>query len=299
MAHRGRRCRIDSFVVEEQTFNFPRILTTFARTFCTPISWRMGADRWDLSDLPGISRSQAPGAMKQPFWVVWCVFVRRLGVSQRLIAIGDIHGCRTALELLLDAIGPTGDDIIVTLGDYVDRGPDSKGVIDTLIQLGKTSQVVGLLGNHEEMMLEVVRGEVAHHSWLRYGGVETLDSYGFDGDLDFLPPDHVDFFAALGDYFTLGDYFFTHAAYDPDEPLESQGVEMLRWYSLNDGLPGPHRSGKTAVVGHTAMKNGEILDAGHLLCLDTYCYGGGWLTALDLMDRHLWQASEEGQVREA
>lgn len=218
-------------------------------------------------------------------------------MSERLIAIGDIHGCLTALDLLLDAIAPGPEDVVVTLGDYVDRGPDTRGVIDRLIQLGKTCRLIGLLGNHEEMMLEVIRGEVPHHAWLRFGGVETLDSYDFDGDLGFLPPDHVEFFASLGDYFTFGDYFFTHGAYDPEAPLESQPVEMLRWYSLNDGLPAAHVSGKTAVVGHTAQKTGEILDAGHLLCIDTYCYGGGWLTAVDVLSRDTWQASEDGQVR--
>jgi serine/threonine protein phosphatase 1 len=218
-------------------------------------------------------------------------------VAERLIAIGDIHGCRAALDALLGEIAPGADDVVVTLGDYVDRGPDSRGVVDALIDLGKRTRLVGLLGNHEEMMLNVIRNGEPHHGWLRHGGVETLDSYGFDGDLDFLPPDHDRFFDSLGDYFVSGDYFFTHAAYDPDLPLEHQSTEMLRWYSLTEGLPPPHQSGKTAVVGHTANRDGEILDVGHLLCIDTYCYGGGWLTAVDLHNRKLWQASPEGRLR--
>ncbi len=218
-------------------------------------------------------------------------------MSGRLIAIGDIHGCRVALDTLLEAIAPRKNDIIVTLGDYVDRGPDSKGVIDSLIELGKRTHLVGLLGNHEEMMLDVVRNGRSHHSWLRYGGVETLDSYGFNGDLGFLSPDHDRFFDSLGDYFVIGDYFFTHAAYDPDAPLEHQTSDMLRWYSLTDGLPSPHQSGKVAIVGHTANRDGEILDMGHLVCIDTYCYGGGWLTAIDVKSRQLWQASDLGHLR--
>jgi len=218
-------------------------------------------------------------------------------VAERLIAIGDIHGCRVALDTLLDEIAPDADDVVVTLGDYVDRGPDSRGVVDTLIDLGKRTRLVGLLGNHEEMMLDVIRHGEPHHGWLRHGGVETLDSYGFDGDLDFLPPEHNRFFDSLGDYFVSGDYFFTHAAYDPDVPLELQNTDMLRWYSLTQGVPSPHQSGKTAVVGHTANRDGEILDVGHLMCIDTYCYGGGWLTAIDLHNRKLWQASREGGLR--
>lgn len=218
-------------------------------------------------------------------------------MAERLIAIGDIHGCRVALDALLDEIAPGPDDVVVTLGDYVDRGPDSRGVVDRLIELGKTTKLVGLMGNHEEMMLEVVRHGEPHHSWIRYGGVETLDSYGFDGDLDFLPAEHDRFFDSLGDYFVMDDFFFTHAAYDPEIELEHQNTEMLRWYTLTDGLPAPHMSGKTAVVGHTANRDGEILDVGHLMCIDTFCYGGGWLTAVDLYTRKFWQASEDGSLR--
>jgi serine/threonine protein phosphatase 1 len=219
-------------------------------------------------------------------------------VTQRLIAIGDIHGCRTALEKLLEAIDPTGDDTIVTLGDYIDRGPDSRGVIDTLIDLGDRTQLVGILGNHEEMMMEVLHHGGSHHAWLRYGGVETLDSYGFDGDLNFLPKEHQDFLESLGDYYSSGDFFFTHAAYDPEIALEDQEIEMLRWYSLTKGIPAAHQNGLTAVVGHTANRDGEIFDADHLICLDTYCYGGGWLTAMDMNTRQTWQANQKGELRQ-
>jgi serine/threonine protein phosphatase 1 len=72
---------------------------------------------------------------------------------------------------------------------------------------------------------------------------------------------------------------------------------MLRWHSLNDVVPTPHLNGKIAVVGHTANKTGEIMDLGHLVCMDTYCYGSGWLTALDLCNGQIWQVSKEGQMR--
>lgn len=218
--------------------------------------------------------------------------------ESRLFAIGDIHGCLAALDRLLEEINPQPQDTVVTLGDYVDRGPDSKGVIDRLIQLGERTHWMGILGNHEQMMLDVVRHGEPHHAWLRYGGVETLDSYGFTGHLDFLPPEHERFFDALGDYIELQDYLFMHAAYDPQLPMDQQPLEMLRWHSLRDGVPGPHYSGKTAVVGHTANRAGEVLDVGHLLCIDTCCYGGGWLTAVELHSRTFWQVSQQGQLRE-
>ena len=219
-------------------------------------------------------------------------------MTPRLIAIGDIHGCRKALETLLEAIEPTAEDTIVTLGDYIDRGPDSRGVIDVLLDLGDRTQLVGVLGNHEEMMLEVLHHGGSHHTWLRYGGVETLESYGFDGDLNFLPPEHQQFLDSLGDFYSVDDYFFTHAAYDPEVPLDEQEIEMLRWYSLTNGIPPQHQSGKTAVVGHTANRDGEVMDSGHLICLDTYCYGGGWLTAMEMNTRQTWQANQKGELRQ-
>ncbi len=212
----------------------------------------------------------------------------------RLIAIGDIHGYNVPLQTLLQAIEPTADDVVVCLGDYVDRGPDSKGVIDTLIQWGRVTQLVPLLGNHEEMMLNVVRGVEPHHGWLRYGGMETLDSYDFDGDLAFLPPEHVEFFESLGDYFVMENFFFTHAAYDPNLELDVQPPELLRWHSLRAGIPEPHFSGRVAVVGHTAHPAAEIIDVGHLICLDTNCYGGGLLTAMELPSKRVWQSTPEG-----
>ena len=221
------------------------------------------------------------------------------GTESRLFAIGDIHGCLAALDRLLEEIDPQPEDLVVALGDFVDRGPDSKGVISRLIELGTRTRLVGIMGNHEQMMLDVVRRGEPHHAWLRYGGLQTLDSYGFSGDLGFLPPEHESFFDSLGDYFELDRYFFTHAAYDPHQPLDQQTPEMLRWYSLTQGIPEPHVSGKTAVVGHTADVEGQVLDAGHLLCIDTYCYGGGWLTAVELNSRQVWQVSEEGELRDA
>ena len=221
--------------------------------------------------------------------------------------IGDIHGEFDRLNRLHALITdyhtcfhPNSEQIFVHLGDYVDRGPDSFGVVEKLIAMEqqRPDRVINIKGNHEQMMLDVIRHGDPHHAWLRYGGVETLDSYGFTGDLNFLPPEHERFFDSLGDYFELENYLFMHAGYDPLLPLDQQTTEMLRWYSLTQGIPGPHISGKTAVVGHTANREGEILDAGHLLCLDTFCYGGGWLTAMELKTRQFWQASPQGELRD-
>lgn len=219
-------------------------------------------------------------------------------MSQRLIAIGDIHGCSAALEALVDAIDPSPDDILVALGDYVDRGPDSKGVIDRLIALQKRCQLVCLHGNHEEMMLDVVRDNQPPYHWLQYGGVETLDSYRFAGDMKVIPKEHFDFFAGMVDFYETEHAFFVHANYAPDVPLEKQPRRMLRWQKLTDYLPEPHFSGKRAFVGHTHDRGGEIFAIEHLVCLDTFCYGGGWLTAMEVHTGQLWQASMSGGLRE-
>lgn len=217
----------------------------------------------------------------------------------RLFAIGDIHGCNKSLSELIRWMDPSADDIVVTLGDYVDRGPDTRGVIDQLIELGQSTQLISLIGNHEEMMLEVINGRAPHHSWLRYGGVDTLESYGFDGDLSFLPEEHETFFNHLGDFFETEEFFFAHANYDADVPLLEQTHEALRWRSLHDSLPSPHRNGKVAVVGHTAQSSGEILNAGHIICVDTCCYGGGYLSGLEMNSGTLYQVDREGNRRDA
>ena len=91
-------------------------------------------------------------------------------MPSRIIAIGDIHGCAQALKRLLRELQPNQDDLVVPLGDYIDRGPDSKGVIDQLLVLESQTTLKPILGNHEEMMIGVVTGEMQPSLWTRYGG---------------------------------------------------------------------------------------------------------------------------------
>jgi serine/threonine protein phosphatase 1 len=215
----------------------------------------------------------------------------------RLIAIGDIHGCRDALEAVLEAIEPQADDTIVTLGDYVDRGDDSKGVIDLLLGLADRCQLVPLLGNHEEMMQGVINDREPPYHWLQFGGIDTLDSYGCAGDMRVIPVEHREFLDGLVDYHEEEDCFFVHANYDPNIPLEDQPEDLLRWVKLSEFVPPPHHNGKKAICGHTHDRGGEIFDVGHLVCLDTYCYGGGWLTAMEVRTGEIWQANRRGELR--
>jgi serine/threonine protein phosphatase 1 len=219
-----------------------------------------------------------------------------LTMKRRTIAIGDIHGCSAAFDTLLEAIRPRAEDCIVTLGDYINRGPNSRGVIERLIELKSRCHLFPLLGNHEQMLL-AARSGLHPTTWLGMGGLATLDSYGTGRDLTLIPDEHYGFLESCLDYYETDTHIFVHANYFPDIPMEEQHVAMMRWESLRGMPPGPHDSGKTVIVGHTSQKNGEILDLGHVKCIDTYCYGGGWLTGLDVQTEEVWQADRQGKMR--
>jgi len=213
----------------------------------------------------------------------------------RTIAIGDIHGCSKALAAVIASLDPESTDTLVFLGDYVDRGPDSRGVLDQLLELQQRCRVVPLLGNHEVMMLGVQSGEMPAEFWQRYGGYETLLSYG--GDLASVDPTHWSFMRECRRYFDTPTHLFMHANYVADRELDDQPDHILFWTHVSTVLPPRHRSGKTAVVGHTPQYEGDILDVGHLKCIDTCCFGGGWLTALDVDSGQVWQANRAGEIR--
>src|SRR5437870_6195602 len=109
--------------------------------------------------------------------------------QERTIAISDIHGCSAALAALLQAIDPTPFDTLVFLGDYIDRGPDSRGVFEQVIALAQRCSVVPLLGNHEEMLLAALEGQSELRYWLKFGGTEALASYGHRAGPELRPAD--------------------------------------------------------------------------------------------------------------
>ena len=219
-------------------------------------------------------------------------------MTARTIAIGDVHGCAVALSALLERLRPTPRDTIVLLGDYVDRGPDSRAVLERLVALARQCTVVPILGNHEEMLLASRCDTDALQGWLRCGGVATLDSYGHGTHPQSLPADHLAFLESCLPYFETDGHVFVHANYEPDLPLAQQSPLMLRWCSLRDSMPQRrHISGKTVVLGHTPQENGDVLDRDFFVCIDTYCYGGGWLSAMDVDRKTVWQANNAGQIR--
>lgn len=215
----------------------------------------------------------------------------------RLFAITDIHGCATALRRLLAELQPGREDTIVFLGDAIDRGPDSCGVLDQMLELDQQCRLVPILGNHEQMLLDSLDGAMPIYDWLIHGGREALDSYGKNTPLEAVPDEHVDFIKSWGDVFETETHLFAHGNYLPNKPLDDQPWDNLRWQSLKYYCPEPHESGKCAVLGHTSNKQGMVVDLGHLICIDTYCHGGGWLTALEPATGKLWQTNEREQLR--
>jgi len=214
---------------------------------------------------------------------------------KRTLVIADIHGCLDPLRHLWEAIEPRPEDKVVFIGDYVDRGPDSKGVIDFLIGLPPELDVTFLSGNHEEkfFLASIDETELAH--WISdWGGGATLESYG-PGGLDDVPEEHWEFMRKAEPYFETETHIIVHANLEPEVPLAEQLPFALIHKKF--GTPEPHCSGKTMVCGHTAQKSHVPLDLGHAVCIDTDPGRGGWLTCLDTESGEYWQANFEGELR--
>ncbi|MGQ0634727.1 MAG: metallophosphoesterase family protein [Planctomycetaceae bacterium] len=218
-------------------------------------------------------------------------------MAGRTLAIGDIHGCDTALETLLRALAPTPADTLVVLGDIVDRGPDSRRAIELLLEYRERCRLVLILGNHEEMMLEalVVAVDTWTDDWLRFGGAATLSSYG-GADAD-VPPAHLEFLDSGLDYFETDTELFVHANLEPGVPLDEQSPEWLRWTHLS-GHERPHSSGKRVICGHTPQKEGVPVVLPGWVGIDTFVWGGGWLTALDVGSNEYLQTNQGGEIRQ-
>jgi serine/threonine protein phosphatase 1 len=218
--------------------------------------------------------------------------------KSRTIAIGDIHGHIKALVGLVDLINPNPEDTLVFLGDYINRGPDSKAVLQFVIDLKHRCNVVCIMGNHEEMMINAFEDPSKFGWFLENGGNATLQSYGNSQNLSLVPQAHKDFLLGLPLYHETDQHFFIHANYDYNVDLSDMDSSTALWRSLN-GRPRRHISRKTAILGHTPQMNGEILDLNHLVCIDTGCGLGGKLTALEVISSRVtgrcWQVDEQGQ----
>lgn len=214
----------------------------------------------------------------------------------RLFAIGDIHGCVDELARLLDAIPAAAGDAVVFVGDYIDRGPNSRAVIDRLIEwrAQTPARAVFLKGNHEDMALGYLgHGGQWGEAWLRNGGVATLRSYDADPHAPaadvrpHVPPGHVEFMAACETYFEWGRYLVVHAGVRPGVPLAEQATEDLLWIR-EEFLDHPHDLDRTVVFGHTPYRR-VVVELPYKIGIDTGCVYGGALTCLSLPDACLYQ----------
>jgi len=225
--------------------------------------------------------------------------------GERVYAVGDIHGRLDLFEQLIagidadDAARGPATTTVVLLGDLVDRGPDSAGVIEAAREWGRRRSVRVLAGNHEEMFLDSFeRTETLRH-FLRYGGKETLLSYPIDAkayrDMSLeqlqqamraaVPVAHREFMANAEDSIRIGDYLFVHAGIRPGVPLEQQRLSDLRW--IRDRFidhEGDH--GFIVVHGHTITDDVEEMP--NRIGIDTGAFMSGRLTALGLEGEARW-----------
>ncbi len=197
-------------------------------------------------------------------------------------AIGDIHGSLDKLKSLIaaceeDAAGR--EMILVFLGDYIDRGPESAGVVRFMLSLqeGLRDRIVTLLGNHEAWALAILDGTMPVGPWLVNGGAATLESYGV-GDVEDLPRAHLDWMRSLRLIYDDGRRFFVHAGVDPLRPLSAQHESALLWIR-EPFLDDERDYGRLVVHGHTPLRTGRPDLRSNRLNLDTAAVFGGPLTA--------------------
>jgi serine/threonine protein phosphatase 1 len=194
--------------------------------------------------------------------------------------VGDIHGCLEPLRRLLRTVRPKPQDTVVFLGDYVDRGPNSQGVLDFLLKFARLfPQTVFLKGNHEAMFLDYLQGG-PKYPFLQNGGISTLASY-----TQGVPPEHLDFLQRLRLYYETEDHIFVHAGLRPVLPLVEQREEDLLWIR-EEFLRSDYDWGKTVVFGHTPWA--EPLLKEKRIGVDTGAVYGRKLTCCDVEKRQCW-----------
>lgn len=226
----------------------------------------------------------------------------RLPEGRRIYAIGDVHGRLDLLRALIAAIDTEQKDAgtarptLVLLGDYVDRGPDSRGVVETLIEDPLPAfECVHLRGNHEDSFLRFLDDIAVGPSWLYYGGAETLASYGIAASRDeddpvqlaalqvafaaALPDSHRAFMRGLEPCRAIGGYLFVHAGVRPGVPLAEQSIDDLLWIR-GEFLRSAEDHGHVVVHGHTIDRKPQVRR--NRIGIDTGAFATGVLTCLVL-----------------
>jgi len=211
---------------------------------------------------------------------------------RRILAVGDIHGCaKTFRKLLLEGLKIRKSDTLYCIGDYIDRGPDSKGVIDFILELrSKGFKIRTLRGNHEQLMLDSIKGEDDEEQWLFNGGEETLESFGVTSFRE-MKPEYQDFFKKTKFYMVNGPYIFVHAGlnFGPEDIFEDRDAMLwVRRFPVDKQKLGD----RIIIHGHTPASIDDILypERKDVINIDAGCVykerpGQGYLVAIDLVAR--------------
>jgi serine/threonine protein phosphatase 1 len=224
--------------------------------------------------------------------------------SPRVFAFGDIHGCSSELNVLLEFLRSryqaSRADQFVFIGDYIDRGPDSKGVIDALLAWKEHyPKTVFLRGNHEDMLLGFLgMGGNSGEVYLVNGGTEFFKSYGIEpsGPLSeiakSLPREHLQFFTSLELGVSIGEFLFVHAGINPARALNEQNSHDVMWIR-GEFVPVEHKLGKTVVFGHTPFAD-VMLHMPYKIGIDTGLVYGNNLSAVELVEGTVFQVDRGG-----
>ena len=197
----------------------------------------------------------------------------------RFIAITDIHGELRKLESVLSKINVRQDDTFIFLGDYIDRGPDSKGVVEKVIEISERYKTITLIGSHEYALLHADKDDYYHYLFWNYGGPATVKSYG--GRFENILATHGDFFRSLKFYHLTDDYLFVHAGIDPRYSLDEQ-CETDLVYIRSAFYRNKHNLPQKIIFGHTEFDAPLVQD--DKICIDLGCgkYKNAKLCALML-----------------
>lgn len=204
----------------------------------------------------------------------------------KIFAIGDIHGCLNKLRRLIQNMAADpASDMLVFIGDYIDRDEGSKEVVDYVLQLEKSyRRVICLCGNHESMFLNYLEGE-DEEMYLFNGGIMTLKAYGIspsDRPLERkakIPAEHLRFFESLLPYYETDQYVFVHAGLLPGMPLSRQSAYNMQWIR-QEFIDSDYDFGKRVIFGHTRLS--EPLITANKIGIDTGAVYGGRLTGVEL-----------------
>jgi serine/threonine protein phosphatase 1 len=204
----------------------------------------------------------------------------------KIFAIGDIHGYLNKLEALMRKIHPDPDrDELVFLGDYVDRGPNSKEVVEMVLEIKKSfPRTTCLMGNHEFTLLDYLTYRKDPWTFFLNGGIETIHSYDLTGDdiESKIPAEHIAFFNSLRPYYETEHYIFVHAGLKEGVPLHEQTLDDLVWIR-REFIESKEDFGKLVIFGHTPFP--KPLVHPNKIGIDTGAGYGGTLTCLELPDR--------------